>query len=280
MDYRPVSVIVSSFEDGTRQDADERIRCLEFVIKFFIKKKSNAVMFVKDKCLLDRSISKKLDLPLLGCTNCRFKLPVKEILTGEKPTAFQVQQIINKLCIALLYAKLRQKGHLEPRLKINKRWSSPHQKLLGYVHLREHALNLNQIKMDARLLNSAVECTVHALIKTLKDLDEVKKNYNGRVGVSEMHVLTLILCLKIIRDYQNDGILKSRIYTIRLLILELLKIKEFHEETIASLEKNELSRLLLNQETGVTVKNNGNLNHQAGRKMVKNQRRTAEVHLS
>lgn len=123
----------------------------------------------------------------------------------------------------------------------------------SYVQSPEHVLSLNEVKIDALLLSPAAERKVNLLFKTLEDLGKVTKklqkkntsNHSMRAYFDTFLEDYLSLSDRLCPD---AAILQSLDFE-----FGLLKIQEFHEDTITSLEKSELSRMFLSKRRGSTV---------------------------
>lgn len=72
--YGYVCLALSPLEDETTQDSDEHIRLSKCLLSVFGKGESNVVLLFGDNCSLNRSITKELDIPLLGCASHRSNL--------------------------------------------------------------------------------------------------------------------------------------------------------------------------------------------------------------
>lgn len=112
---------------------------------------------------------------------------------------------------------------------------------LCYVQLQEHVINLDEEELDAIWLSPAVERKVDVLIKKSKELDEVTKKLQrpeASIRSARAYFDTLL------EDYPRfSGRLDRDIQFIQNphFQSELLKIQEYHEESLTSLEKKSYS---------------------------------------
>lgn len=122
--YRSSCLALSPLEYETTQESDAFITFLWYDLKAFGKDVWNVAALVGDDCNIKRSISTKLEIPLLGCDLHQFQLAVEEIIGEEKLIIATVQQLMMKVWRSLMSAKLQRHTVLRPRLHNATRWSS------------------------------------------------------------------------------------------------------------------------------------------------------------
>lgn len=253
--YLAACLAMSPLEDETTHSAEEHVEFLRFVLSVFGKDVSNVVALIADNCNVNRSISTKMGVPLIGCASHRFQLAVKEILKEDEGVITQVKQLMTKLRTPLISAKLRRETHLKPKLKNDTRWSSTFLMLLRHAELREHVLRLDDMEIDALLLSPASERKVDNLIRKLRELDEVTKKLQRAdctIRVARAYFDTVL------EDYPT---LSDRLDPDARIVLNpqfesgLLKIQAAHEHGLTPGEREKVSGLLLRgeatAETGV-----------------------------
>lgn len=127
-------------------------------------------MLAQDSCTFNRSISKRYTTITL-CNPP--EVAVKNMLAGEEPTFFQMQQVMGKLWTSLFNAKLRRWAHFKLKPNNGTGWNYIYIILLRQVQFRAYVFSLNEIEIDALLLRPTAKRKVNVSIRKLKNLDEV-----------------------------------------------------------------------------------------------------------
>lgn len=109
-------------------------------------------------CNVNRSISTKMGIPLLGCDTHRFR----EILDEEDNSVKQVRQLMKKLHTPLISANLRRETHLKPKVGNETRCSLLYEMILRMVQLLDPLVQLDQVEIDNFLLSPATECRMYS----------------------------------------------------------------------------------------------------------------------
>lgn len=126
--YQFVCLTMSPLEDGTAHDAEKHVKFLYFVRNVFGKDMTNMVEIIRDSCSVNWSVGTNMGAPPWMCLplipTCR-----KKILAEEEDIVLQVKQLMTKLRTLLIFAKIRRKTHLNPKLKNDTRWSSRYEML-------------------------------------------------------------------------------------------------------------------------------------------------------
>lgn len=94
------------------------------MLKQFEKEWNNIVLFVKDNCKVNKALSKKAAVPLIGCYSHRFNLAVQEILKDDNTLLGKVNNIMLKLRTIIGDGRLSDNTHLTAQTPNATRWSS------------------------------------------------------------------------------------------------------------------------------------------------------------
>jgi hypothetical protein len=90
--------------------ADSHIELLESTLELYDFPKENVVCLVGDNCSVNKSISKKMDIPLIGCFNHKLTLAVTEYIAsirGLRDALDKVSTLMSKACCLKAAARLR-----------------------------------------------------------------------------------------------------------------------------------------------------------------------------
>ena len=87
----------SSLCDGTTLYTDEHCTFIRWVIQdVFRLSLESVVSFIADNCELNMSISRILEIPLVGCASHRFNLAANLLLSGHKPIFAKISSLLGK----------------------------------------------------------------------------------------------------------------------------------------------------------------------------------------
>ena len=126
----------SSLIDESSYTADSHIAFLEFVFNVYDKSIQNVKFLVCDNENLNKSISRKLNIPMIGCASYRLNLAVKAALIDAQQEMDLVMKLMKKLSSLKQSAKLRKATNLRPVLRNETRWSSAYSMLQRYFDIQ------------------------------------------------------------------------------------------------------------------------------------------------
>ncbi len=107
----------SPLEDDSNLNAEEHISFMNYVLDLYGKSCSNVRALIDDNATVNRSISSKTDIPLIGCSSHRFNLAVNDILTSYEQILGKINRLMVKLRSLTISARLRKFTHLGPKLR-------------------------------------------------------------------------------------------------------------------------------------------------------------------
>ena len=90
---------------------------LEFTLQVFKKQMEDILFFVCDNDSVNKSIAKKLELPMIGCNSHRLNLALKKLMEPHEGLLQKVQNLMKKLLSLKKSAVLRKKTELRPVLR-------------------------------------------------------------------------------------------------------------------------------------------------------------------
>ena len=122
--------------DESSYTADSHIAFLEFVLNVYDKSIQNVKFLVCDNENLNKSISRKLNIPMIGCASHRLNLAVKAALIDAQQEMDLVMKLMKKLSFLKQSAKLRKATNLRPVLRNETRWSSAYSMLQRYFDIQ------------------------------------------------------------------------------------------------------------------------------------------------
>ena len=77
-------------------DADEHIQILTYILKVYGKSWHNVFCVIGDNVAVNKTISTKLKIPLVGCASHRLNLAVKSVLPGEMEVTMKSSALMSK----------------------------------------------------------------------------------------------------------------------------------------------------------------------------------------
>lgn len=145
---------------------------LDFILPVFNKKWDNVVYLISDNCSKNKSITSKLELPMIGCHRLRFKAAVQNIPIIPVTNITVIFTIMQKLR-NLISADSEIRLQIHP-VRMNKTQSSSAYHMLGIkFSLRSFLLNLGVKEMKNLLPSPRVEGAVEEFFGRLHKLDSV-----------------------------------------------------------------------------------------------------------
>lgn len=166
---------LSPMGDECSLNADEHIDYLTFVLELYNKSWENVSVIVGDNVSVNRSISTKTGIPMIGCASHRFNLAVRDYLSSEEHILTKINEIMVKLKSLLIGARLRQFTPLRPKLRNVTRWSSTFEMLSRYRELRDFLPALDSTEIDEMSLTVSENRQVDCLFEKLKLFESVTK---------------------------------------------------------------------------------------------------------
>ena len=95
----------------------EHIEFITFILGYYGKSLSNVTCIIGDNCSVNKSMSTKLGLPVIGCASHRFNLAVSDIISGDQKIVYQAQELMFKLKTLVQSAKLRKPTPLRSKIR-------------------------------------------------------------------------------------------------------------------------------------------------------------------
>lgn len=127
----------SPLEDESRLTAQEHERFMEFVLQNVHKTWDNVVCFVGDNCSINKSLAKRLEIPMICCHGHRFNLALQDLLKTYKEILDKVSKIMLQLKNQIPATKLRKFTPLSAKTRNVTRWSSTFTMLKLYREIRQ-----------------------------------------------------------------------------------------------------------------------------------------------
>lgn len=128
---------VSPMGDECSLIADEQIRFLTYILELYEKSWDKVICIIGYNISVNRAISTKTRVRLIGCASHRFNPAVRDYLSDDKYLLTKVNELIVKLRTLLLGARLRRFTPIQPKLRNATRWSSNFEMISRYCELRE-----------------------------------------------------------------------------------------------------------------------------------------------
>ena len=99
---------MSPLDNEADLGADEHNAFLVETLGVFGKTLANVVMLIGDNCRVDQAMSRRLDIPLVGCASQKFNLAVRKFLAVYKQPLQLVNSIVLRSRTLLNRALLRR----------------------------------------------------------------------------------------------------------------------------------------------------------------------------
>ena len=157
-----------------RFSADAYIELIEFTLQVFKKQMEDILFFVCDNDSVNKSIAKKLELPMIGCNSHRLNLALKKLMEPHEGLLQKVQNLMKKLLSLKKSAVLRKKTELRPVLRNDTRWWSTFVMVERYIKLRPF-LDESDTDIVLLMLSPAEEIQIRVLHENLQKINSVSK---------------------------------------------------------------------------------------------------------
>lgn len=131
--------------------------------------------FVADNCSTNKSIPKRLSLPVFGFAIHRFNLAMEQLPEAEAEIIGKVSQLMAKLKTLLLAARLCKLTKLRAKTRNMTRWSSLVEMLIHYCAIKDFSSQLNSSEFDNLCLWTAESRRVENLLDYLTDWNSKTK---------------------------------------------------------------------------------------------------------
>ena len=165
----------SPFLNELSEDADTYITFLKYVLGIFDKSFKNVLSLTADNCNTNKSIAKKLGLKFVGCASHRFDLALKEFIVKEERIIKKVNDVLKKLQLPAMAAKLRVSTPLAPKIICETRWSSVCEVLERYMKIEKFLDDEEFEELEEILLSPREVKKIEKLSLQLSDINTVTK---------------------------------------------------------------------------------------------------------
>ena len=135
--YESVMLAFSPMFCETEFGADEHYEFISWVLSVYGKTFENVIAIIGDNVSVNKALSTKCNLPLIGCASHRFNLAVKEHLKPQCAILEKINNLMGKLKSLKLSGKLRLHTDLRPVQRNDTRWSSTYAMVERYGKFRE-----------------------------------------------------------------------------------------------------------------------------------------------
>lgn len=163
--------------DEESYDADEHITFIEHTLDIYGKCLKNVCVLSADNCETNRSISRKTNIPLVGCSSHKFNLAVKHHL--ESPEHRGAIKAVHDLMVELRKlknaAKLRKLGVQAPKLENETRWSSTFNMLKRYFEIFDAVETIGTMSIQDKLPTRVQHRHLEELMVQLKQMEDITK---------------------------------------------------------------------------------------------------------
>jgi hypothetical protein len=235
----------------TSWTADAHIRFLTETLHKVDKAMTDIMCLVGDNCETNKSIARKLKIPLVGCASHRLNLAVQRYLKDYDGLVSKVSAVMTRLKTNKNRGFLRQFTHLAPQGKNDTRWTSTLTMLQRYIELMPHLGKIKDIEQLVLPLSKADE--LMALVKICQE-------FEGYTLVLQEDGLMLHevrdLFDKLMERYPTMDIYlapDSHIVCHPSFESAVVKVLDGKEGLLTAAEKVEIARLLLDQPEPVPV---------------------------
>ena len=173
-------------EDHT---ASNQISFIESVLGIYGKTTANVTFLVCDNEETNKSIARRLCLPMIGCASHRLNLALKLVLEDYASEVNTINQLMKKLMTLRNSAKLREKTNLRPIMKCDLRWSSVHSMISRYLELKEF-IDQSDAEIVCLLPSPPEHLRIIALMNVLDIFNSVSlKLQNDNSNIGEVRIL-------------------------------------------------------------------------------------------
>lgn len=147
------------------------------VLKFYEKDFANVACMVGDNSCTNKFLARNTNLCFIGCVRHRLDLCAKSVTRAYESLLSETRNIMVFLRGLKPRAKLRQLSTLAPVLSNVTRWSSMKGKSNQYTQLQSLLVDIFPAILQ---LSPSKNCTAHALVKKLEDLDALTKVFPNK----------------------------------------------------------------------------------------------------
>ena len=158
--------------------ADDHLEHLSIVLQGYGKTLNNIVCLCGDNCSVNRSMSRILGAPLLGCGSHKFNLAVRKWINTDielSSVIEKVSKVMKKASTLKVASKLRQLTAYHTVRENDTRWSSTFQMIDRFLKIQGHLSQLTEL---------------HALLPNLIELDVLSRSH---VSLAKFNTVTVML---------------------------------------------------------------------------------------
>jgi hypothetical protein len=158
--------------------ADDHLEHLSIVLQGYGKTLNNIVCLCGDNCSVNRSMSRILGAPLLGCGSHKFNLAVRKWIDTDielSSVIEKVSKVMKKASTLKVASKLRQLTAYHTVRENDTRWSSTFQMIDRFLKIQGHLSQLTEL---------------HALLPNLIELDVLSRSH---VSLAKFNTVTVML---------------------------------------------------------------------------------------
>jgi hypothetical protein len=118
--------------------SNEHIEHLEKALKIYNKDLTDIMAVIGDNCSTNKSLAKKLQVPLIGCRSHILNLAINDYFKNYKEELDKVRILMDKLCTLKNSAILEHFTLLKPVQRNTTRWSSTYEMVKRYFRLEPY----------------------------------------------------------------------------------------------------------------------------------------------
>ena len=102
---------LSPLNDESTLDANEHIEFITFILDVYGKDMSNDWAMIRDNISVNKSVSTKLNMSLIGCASHRLNLAVKDLLHLDEPLLNKLNRLILKLGGSIIECQIAKSNY-------------------------------------------------------------------------------------------------------------------------------------------------------------------------
>jgi len=221
------------FSDGERifSDADEHIKVFETTVADYGLNMAKCCFLVSDNCEVNRSISRKTKIPLIGCASHRFNLACKAKYARYEENLEKCNEVMKKLRTNKNRAILRKHTTLAPKRRQDTRWSGTYNMIDRFVDIADAiktAVNEDNLNLSKTQVIGDVNVEVDIMLsdKELRELKNLRNEMSPFQEVTAMlqdadqNVMNLLSVRKIFDKIIEDDQTASQYLSPRASIVE------------------------------------------------------------
>lgn len=114
--------------------ANSYMAFVDEVLLNYGKNRGNILFLVGDNCNVNKALSRKISIPLIGCASHRLNLAIDAFLAGFEPKMDQIHSLMKKLSTIKGVARLTKLSPLVAVKRKNTRWSSSFEMLRRFLN--------------------------------------------------------------------------------------------------------------------------------------------------